>query len=535
MRNPTYLTKSRHGVYHLRWRLCGATPTGGKPAYLKLSLGTRDPKEALTLVRMLTERAVSLGYGPGCLMRYDELRATLRTHFAGLLAEYKDRISATGPMPPEKRRLFQEAADFAQMSVETDSALLLNASENDAVTQDLIARYKLPIKANSDSYETLQKLYALAYRDFARSIIRHNDSYSSFEFDTLLVDKPRAAKPTRVAVSIERLATMHFDEAKKGGQWAGKTEFEKAEHIELLKELLGGATDVESLTLHSAREVKECLLRYPRNRRKNPRTRDLTLDAIMDLKGLQTINAQTVNKYLQTFGTMFEWGRKNGFVSQNVFAGLAIRSTKRAATERKAFSSEQVTMIYEAIVGNAGSKAKLPYQKWGPLIGLYSGARLNEIAQIHLKDIRQEAGIWYFDLNDDDEGKKLKTDASRRIVPVHPRLIELGLLEYVDELRNQRMEKLFPTFTYCTKNGWGRALGRWFNDKFLPELGMKNGNLVFHSLRHTVTNSLQREDVPQAMVQALIGHTRGDMLGQHYSAFGFKLRQLYDALLKLPY
>ncbi|WP_083936147.1 site-specific integrase [Methylobacterium sp. B1] len=170
----------------------------------------------------------------------------------------------------------------------------------------------------------------------------------------------------------------------------------------------------------------------------------------------------------------------------------------------------------------------------GPFIGLYSGARLNEIAQIHIADIKQEGDLWYFDLNDDD-GKRLKTEASKRIVPMHPKLIELGLLQYVTELRSQGQTKLFPSFTYCTKNGWGRVLGRWFNEMFLPELGIKNESLVFHSLRHTVTNSLQREGVPQPIVQALIGHTRADMLGQHYSASGLRLRQLYDALLRLPY
>ena len=108
------------------------------------------------------------------------------------------------------------------------------------------------------------------------------------------------------------------------------------------------------------------------------------------------------------------------------------------------------------------------------------GARLNEIAQIHFADIREVDGLWCFDLNDDDDTKKLKTDASRRLVPMHSRLIELGMLDYVQTLRASGAQKLFPDFQFCPKNGWGRSLGRWFNDRFLVQIGLKGK--VFRSM-----------------------------------------------------
>ena len=43
-------------------------------------------------------------------------------------------------------------------------------------------------------------------------------------------------------------------------------------------------------------------------------------------------------------------------------------------------------------------------------------------------DIKQDniTGGWYFDITDEEESKKVKTEAGKRIVPVHPKLIELG-------------------------------------------------------------------------------------------------------------
>ena len=59
--------------------------------------------------------------------------------------------------------------------------------------------------------------------------------------------------------------------------------------------------------------------------------------------------------------------------------------------------------------------------------------RLNEIAQLWVHDIKQEHGIWIFDLQEGD-GQRLKTKAATRKVPIHSKLIEAGLIKYVETL-----------------------------------------------------------------------------------------------------
>ena len=196
---------------------------------------------------------------------------------------------------------------------------------------------------------------------------------------------------------------------------------------------------------------------------------------------------------------------------------------------RAAFSPEHCKVILHELLHNQRGLIRKDYQKWGPLIGLYTGARLGEIAQLRLDDIKQHEGIWCFDLNEED-GKQLKTAGSKRLVPVHSQLIEQGLLEHVEVMREQGREKLFPEFAYCPKNGWGRNLGQWFNNRFLVALGIKTKELVFHSLRHTMITRLSQSDVPEPVVKALVGHAQEGVTQQHYFREGYKLSQLRDAI-----
>jgi integrase len=165
---------------------------------------------------------------------------------------------------------------------------------------------------------------------------------------------------------------------------------------------------------------------------------------------------------------------------------------------------------------------------------MYTGARLNEIAQIDLADIRQQDGIWFFDLNDEGDDKQLKTRASKRKVPIHNELIRFGLLEHVDALRKQGKQKLFHELPNSVEHGRGRNLGRWFNEKLLPALNLKTKELVFHSLRHTVVTQLVNAHVPDPLVKALVGHSQQGVTYQNYFG-GHTLQVLNEAIQKLDY
>src|SRR5690606_38933617 len=72
---------------------------------------------------------------------------------------------------------------------------------------------------------------------------------------------------------------------------------------------------------------------------------------------------------------------------------------------------------------------------WLPLILLYTGARREEIAQLHTREVVQDrdSGIWHFQARTIGD-ETVKSGNSQRQVPIHRDLIDLGLLDYVDRL-----------------------------------------------------------------------------------------------------
>lgn len=133
---------------------------------------------------------------------------------------------------------------------------------------------------------------------------------------------------------------------------------------------------------------------------------------------------------------------------------------------------------------------------WLPLIGLFAGARINEICQLNpLEDIKQDSatGIWFFHFTDESEtaegvDKSIKTNSSRRIVPIHSKLIDLGFLDYVERIKNAGHKIIFPAWE--PRNGKASAnASKWFV-RYLESIGLRDDTegarlSGFHCFRHT--------------------------------------------------
>ena len=100
--------------------------------------------------------------------------------------------------------------------------------------------------------------------------------------------------------------------------------------------------------------------------------------------------------------------------------------------------------------------------------------------------------------------KHLKTQSSRRIVPVHDTLIELGLIEFIELLKKKdsKRERLFQELKYKSGN-YNQNVSRWFNTRYLPLLGLKTDKKNFHSFRHTVSDNLKQNGIEPHFVNEL--------------------------------
>ncbi len=171
-------------------------------------------------------------------------------------------------------------------------------------------------------------------------------------------------------------------------------------------------------------------------------------------------------------------------------------------------------------------------------MALYTGARLEELAQLHLDDIREVEGVWCLDINDESE-KRIKSKSSKRLIPLHSFLVDsLGIAKHVQVLRSQGHERLFPELP--RKNDrYGQPVSKWFNVTYKKNCELtqpSNGaKLDFHSFRHTFINTLKQLQVNPDLIRELDGHKKGDMTMDRYGkAFGPELL-MGDAISRLSY
>jgi len=128
---------------------------------------------------------------------------------------------------------------------------------------------------------------------------------------------------------------------------------------------------------------------------------------------------------------------------------------------------------------------------------LYSGARPAEIAQLAVNDVRADRDNWIMDItettDDDDESvKSVKTEGSRRVVPVHQELVKLGFLDYLAETKRAGHARLFPL---AARNSRGQMIADFSREfgRYLGKIGLKKGRgISLYSFRHGAFDALRR-------------------------------------------
>lgn len=208
---------------------------------------------------------------------------------------------------------------------------------------------------------------------------------------------------------------------------------------------------------------------------------------------------------------------------QNPVKGVLVMSKKEKVLRRKeGFTWEpfELPVLKQLFDPENFRRLLTGHARWAPFLGLYTGARVGEIAQLYLRDFVEETGVRCVRITDENDGQTVKTLASTRLVPLHPVLLELGLWERVERLRRAGHDRLFPYMRIDSKAGTGNAVSKAFS-YYLDALGItarrENGIVGFHSLRKNVVQSLQAANLPAERRRAFVGHETGeDVHEAHY-------------------
>ncbi|HCE1798259.1 TPA: site-specific integrase [Vibrio parahaemolyticus] len=275
-----------------------------------------------------------------------------------------------------------------------------------------------------------------------------------------------------------------------------------------------GFDDLNELDRSGAENVRDALSYYPTNAKKHSEFSGLTgYDVIFKNAALPKpkpcLSLTTVKGIIEKFSTFLNWSKAHGYVKDNVFYRLPKKSEK-GGKKRLCFSDQHLAAIFKMKDYKSHSYLH-PYYYWVPLLGRYTGARLNEICQLTIDDILQVDGVQCLKIWDNVEGQSVKNTSSIRLIPIHNELIAKGFLAFVNSKTKGR---LFPELPLI-KGYYSHNASKWFQRR-RDSLGLGKG-LDAHSFRHTFINELKQLGVSKEIIECIVGHRHNSESFDTYS------------------
>lgn len=219
----------------------------------------------------------------------------------------------------------------------------------------------------------------------------------------------------------------------------------------------------------------------------------------------KTSVGKTINKYLAVVHLVFQHALKNG-----KYQG-ALPSDSQSVSERKArvVKSHFLPNHLEAIFGYfKNSKDDLTLYYFC-VLGLCTGMRVGEIGQLRCVDFIQSVidgqSVLCISINDLHPDKTLKTNESKRVIPVPAHVFKSGFVDFVESIReNDPNSRVFQELGF-TEQGYGKDVSKRFS-RLLIRLGIKESSLSFHSFRHTFNYLMTAAGVDESVRCAWLGH-----------------------------
>lgn len=462
--NPAYIYKNKFGVYYFQRRTPNSKTT---IRFVRLSLHTKNRRVALISARKI------------CVM-FDELAKeyfdSAETYASAikLLQQYRDaeRTHSSSFTDFEENFLFEAYKNDDGSSPNKRNRSLL----------DIVFEYVEAIKISNGNDSSIAE-YAKEINELKRTI----NNFSNHQNSNL------------TSINLNDSIEKFLDEQRLN--WKKDSDSEQTyrnEIFSLVQELFGNI-DVSTLTKEHSNKYKSAVLNYPKNRRKHKVYKNFSIHELLklDIPDVDKLASRTKARYLGHFSAFLVWLAKSDYAKSDLnlpLQGVVSKQTQNI-DNRNPYSDSDLTKLFnsDAYIRCEHDKS---FKYWVPLIALLTGARENEICQLHISDIYEETinKIWVFDINENDSAitfKSLKKPYHKRLVPIHHELINLGFLDFVNFRIANNQSRLFPELEYkADRNKYATALCKWFNDTYTNRVNcnITTPKTSFHSLRHNVIN-----------------------------------------------
>jgi len=272
-----------------------------------------------------------------------------------------------------------------------------------------------------------------------------------------------------------------------------KVQKEYRRYFNTLSEILA-ETDVLLFDRHV---IKDALLTYKQlpQRNKAPYKGLPVAELLeMDIPEDDHVANKTVEAVRKLLQGLFRFAIDSGYIDTSPARDLNLKLD--VSTTFAPFTKKEVKRMLIAAVDE-----KVEWQRWLLLLAAYTGARRAELVQLRKQDIKFDTDSNRYYILITDAAGSVKTENAVRQVPIHPRLLESGFLEFVECCGDRLFDELKP-----------QAVTAWFA-RFRQRLGIEpfddyGNKKVFHSFRHTFITLSRAVGNSLESVQQVVGHEK---------------------------
>ncbi|WP_148785802.1 site-specific integrase [Campylobacter concisus] len=301
------------------------------------------------------------------------------------------------------------------------------------------------------------------------------DAFEIFETNTKRADK-WSTDTQRLVTGVKKLLFLYFKED----------------------------TPVYKITRDNLLEFRDLLYKIPTKLAQKSRYKDKSLSQILKLgEKDDKLSEPTIQKYMIRVIQFFNYCFDSGYIGKSITAKMNVKididPSERAVLPYEASEARKIFEIVTSIKQSGkspSSRIEASELYYVTMIAAYSGMRIKEITQLHKEDIVLKDGIYCFNINTND-GKTTKTKNSIRFVPIHSKLIDLGLLEYVNSKKSGNIFKV-------SNKDFSEIFRSQIQRKFID----KDSKKTFYSFRHYFIDYLVQREVEANLIAQIVGHEK---------------------------
>lgn len=262
-------------------------------------------------------------------------------------------------------------------------------------------------------------------------------------------------------------------------------------------------------------------------------------------EGLPTLSPATIRNRLRVLGAVLGFAVRMGWIPENPVdasgvakaAGVTAAKSKASRRRKDYNTGELGTIFRSALFTEEGWRpVRSDFGQalyWLPILLYYTGARREELCQLRVSDVQVEEGVTFLSIlgtpDDDDDGRTVKTESSRRRVPLHPDLLALGFMDYHGTLSASGL--LFPSLQRNRRGFYSTNVAKAWTKYLRNVVSLDSPASPLHGFRHTFKTLSRQVGIPEDVHDAITGHSDGSV-SREYG--GMPLSRMLEELRRYP-